>query len=240
MSQKTKIEWCDITWNPVWGCLRGCEYCYAKRISRRFYRKIGNIDINYKLDNNIIPYSESLIERYEEYDNLYNFHPIWLESNFQKKFPKKPSHIFVNSMSDICYWQPEWIYRVFDRIKQYPQHKFLFLTKDMKSYFINYPENCWLGITAADQKQMDNLGSFTSSHIVFISVEPIQEKIKLTVKPNWLIIGAETGNRKNKVIPEKSWIANLLLEADRYLIPVFMKDNLKPVWGNELIQEWPE
>ena len=22
---KTKIEWCDYTWNPVTGCLRGCE-----------------------------------------------------------------------------------------------------------------------------------------------------------------------------------------------------------------------
>jgi len=33
---KTKIEWCDYTWNPVVGCQRGCPYCYAKRIAIRF------------------------------------------------------------------------------------------------------------------------------------------------------------------------------------------------------------
>ena len=33
---KTKIEWCDSTWNPVTGCQHGCEYCYAKRIAERF------------------------------------------------------------------------------------------------------------------------------------------------------------------------------------------------------------
>ena len=32
----TKIEWCDMTWNPVTGCLHGCEYCYARRIAERF------------------------------------------------------------------------------------------------------------------------------------------------------------------------------------------------------------
>lgn len=33
---KTKIDWCDSTWNPVTGCLHGCEYCYARDIAHRF------------------------------------------------------------------------------------------------------------------------------------------------------------------------------------------------------------
>ncbi len=36
MGNKTKIDWCDSTWNPVTGCLHGCEYCYARRIAERF------------------------------------------------------------------------------------------------------------------------------------------------------------------------------------------------------------
>ena len=36
MGKKTKIDWCDSTWNPVTGCLHGCEYCYARRIAERF------------------------------------------------------------------------------------------------------------------------------------------------------------------------------------------------------------
>ena len=27
---KTKIDWCDSTWNPVTGCLHTCEYCRAE------------------------------------------------------------------------------------------------------------------------------------------------------------------------------------------------------------------
>ena len=33
---KTKIDWCDSTWNPVTGCLHGCKYCYARGIANRF------------------------------------------------------------------------------------------------------------------------------------------------------------------------------------------------------------
>ena len=33
---KTKIDWADMTWNPVTGCLHGCEYCYARKIANRF------------------------------------------------------------------------------------------------------------------------------------------------------------------------------------------------------------
>ena len=33
--QNTKIDWCDTTWNPVTGCLHGCEYSiYIKRIRK--------------------------------------------------------------------------------------------------------------------------------------------------------------------------------------------------------------
>ncbi len=31
-----KIDWTDYTWNPVTGCLHGCEYCYMKRLETRF------------------------------------------------------------------------------------------------------------------------------------------------------------------------------------------------------------
>ena len=36
MGAKTKIDWCDSTWNPVTGCLHDCPYCYARRIAERF------------------------------------------------------------------------------------------------------------------------------------------------------------------------------------------------------------
>jgi protein gp37 len=33
---KAGIEWCDMTWNPITGCLHGCDYCYAVEIVNRF------------------------------------------------------------------------------------------------------------------------------------------------------------------------------------------------------------
>lgn len=36
MGKKTKIDWCDSTWNPVTGCLHNCDYCYARNIAVRF------------------------------------------------------------------------------------------------------------------------------------------------------------------------------------------------------------
>jgi len=36
---KTNIEWAEYTWNPVTGCLHGCEYCYAKALAETRNRK---------------------------------------------------------------------------------------------------------------------------------------------------------------------------------------------------------
>jgi protein gp37 len=39
MAGGTKIEWCDATFNPWWGCERvspGCAHCYADTLAKRF------------------------------------------------------------------------------------------------------------------------------------------------------------------------------------------------------------
>jgi protein gp37 len=41
MAKETKIQWCDSTFNPWWGCTKispGCENCYAADIAQRFKR----------------------------------------------------------------------------------------------------------------------------------------------------------------------------------------------------------
>jgi len=43
MMNKSAIDWCDFSWNPVTGCNFGCEYCYAQRQATRF---AGNIRMN--------------------------------------------------------------------------------------------------------------------------------------------------------------------------------------------------
>jgi protein gp37 len=84
----TKIEWCDMTWNPVWGCLNNCPYCYAQKIAKRFHFPMAHKEFN----------CFGNITFGEFASQIKDFIPTWLESNFQKKFPKKPSLIFVNSL----------------------------------------------------------------------------------------------------------------------------------------------
>lgn len=43
MMNKSAIDWCDFSWNPVTGCNFGCEYCYARRQATRF---AGNTRLN--------------------------------------------------------------------------------------------------------------------------------------------------------------------------------------------------
>ena len=56
----------------------------------------------------------------------------------------------------------------------------------------------------------------------------------------WVIIGAETGNRKNKVVPQKHWIDLICDAADITHMAVFMKDSLIPIMGEEnMRREFP-
>lgn len=270
----SKIEWTDITWNPVWGCNTGCPYCYARKFSKRFIKRIAQKEYQYVLKGNEPEFNDLQLDALYRgnyiYDNLRNFKPTWLESNFHKKFPKKSKRIFVNSMSDVYWWKPEWMKRVLERIKEYPQHTFLFLTKFPKVYIkYDFPKNCWLGFTATNRDQLDRVGMILLAHnhyylgrTIFLSVEPIQEKMWSYIYKqfNWVIIGAETGHRLEKVVPEYEWILDIASYCLEYEIPVFMKDNLqfkfkkslkelftgKEIKGpcrfdnKDLIQEFPE
>lgn len=62
---------------------------------------------------------------------------------------------------------------------------------------------------------------------------------------DWIIVGAETGNRKKKVKshPERDWLMGLAGHAHINGIPILMKDSkeLKAAWGDRaLIQEFPD
>lgn len=147
-------------------------------------------------------------------------------------------------------WEKEWIERVIEKTKQYPQHTFQFLTRDINVY--NdwlFPENCWLGMTVTkrDDIKENNLYRLSGSHLfkkVFISFEPLLEEID----PNdysffwdidWVIIGAETGNRKGKIIPKREWIDKIVDYCRGAGIFVYLKDSLKGIYPEE-IKEFPK
>ena len=228
-----KIGWCDMTWNPVWGCRNHCEYCYARRIAKRFAGVIAEKEIDEIYGGSID--SNSLIAFYDEKkEDIKNFKPTFLHSQFNKKFPKKPQRIFVGSMSEIYYWDEVWVEKVIEKIKQYPQHTFQFLTKYPEEVYANWvwPKNCWLGITVTKETDMykTDWHYLYGNNNYFISFEPLLEEINLHfLNPkiiDWVIIGAETGNRKEKVIPNLDWVLEIVRYCEHHKIPVYIKDNL--------------
>lgn len=210
------IGWCDYTWNPVTGCKNTCPYCYARRIRQRFYPEM--------------PWSEIIRfdERLEE--------PLKL---------KKPARIFVGSMTDLfARWMPiDNIKDIIEVIKQCPQHTFLFLTKNPYGYrrIKKFPKNCWLGVTVTSRKEWGKavkLVRVKRDNIKFISIEPILDRIDTCYFSlcNWVILGGLTPHPVHKA----KWI-NDFLELNRKLkLPIFMKDNLKPIWRGKLKQEFPD
>jgi len=250
---KNKIGWCNLTFNPVWGCKNDCKYCYARGIAKRFADKIAIKESFYLLRNGLI--NQDKIEvilnvRKKIKENINNFKPTFLYSQFEKQFPKKSQKIFVGSMSEVAHWEKRWMEVILGRILCYPQHIFQFLTQYPDIYFGKYdfPMNCWLGTTITKPLDKGPMGYYTEkafnlnkNNLKFISFEPLLERIEPKFKVDWVIIGAETGNRKGKVIPKKEWIEEIGNYCREENIPIYLKDSiykLYPDWP--VTKEFPE
>ena len=244
---RTKIDWCDSTWNPLTGCNHGCEYCYARAIAHRFGKQIpdssGYPEMNYgmhclenKIKSNPYPY---LFEP--------TYHPYRLDEPARKTAPQT---IFVCSMADLFGdWVPTRIIEeVFDACRNTPQHRYLFLTKNPQRYCdlankktLPNEDNFWYGTTVTHKGAPFFNGGVRYN--AFLSIEPLLESLDAGIGSfggvRWLIIGAETGNRANRVKPEKEWIDNIIETAALTQAAVFMKNNLSEAYQGELRKEFP-
>lgn len=248
---KTKIDWCDSTWNPVTGCFHDCQYCYARGIAERFgagwETASGNLPV---LDE--IMYGHRMGKdgkpetRKEVYP--YNFTPTFHRYRLNDYIGKKGRNIFVCSMADLFgKWVPDgWIEEVFMACEKAPQHNYLFLTKNPKRYIelagsgkLPQKDNMWYGSTVT---AMENYFSSKKSFNAFLSIEPMLFSISPSTITGvkWIIFGAETGRRKDKVVPERKWIEDIVNECRKTDIPVFMKASLADIWGEQLVQEFPK
>ena len=270
MGKKTKIDWCDSSWNPVTGCLHGCEYCYARGIATRFglsyAPKLGDPGMDgakkYDSDDGMDTMLE-LVKPYEKGGRIQpypmGFYPTF--HRYRLDEPQKwtkPRTIFVCSMSDLFgEWVPdEWIIEVLNACRKAPWHRYLFLTKNPERYdaleeadlITDADMNFWLGTTTTDITK--DLLHFNEALHTFQSCEPMlkpwpparepnQESVRKNWLPEWVIFGAETGNRKGKVIPEKAWIDNAVQMCRNMGAYVFMKESLREIMGDDFIQEFP-
>ena len=207
--------------------------------------------------SDITPMSDGLARVGRKLAYPYDFEPTFHRYKLEEpQHWKKARTIFVCSMADLFgEWVPdEWIVEVLNACRAAPQHRYLFLTKNPGRYdaleeagiITPKDENFWLGSTVTDMNR-DLMHWNTALH-TFQSCEPMlapwppagkpNEKFR-DVWPEWVIFGAETGNRKGKVIPGKEWIDNAVEMCRNIGAKVFMKESLRQIMGEDFIQEFP-
>lgn len=131
---------------------------------------------------------------------------------------------------------------VFAVCEKAPQHRYLFLTKNPQRYTklaragkLPKSGNMWYGSTLDSMSAKRYPGRFSDN--TFVSIEPLTEYMDVGLgsfgRAKWVIIGAETGNRKEKVTPKKEWVNKICDAADLTHAAVFMKDSLIPIVGEK-------
>jgi len=211
MAQQSSIEWTDLTWNPVVGCSiesAGCKNCYAMRMAARL-EAMGH-------------------EKYEGLTKRSKRGAVWTDKvrchEESVEIPlswKKPRRVFVNSMSDLFHpgVPSDFVRRIWDVMKQTPQHHYQILTKrphrmaELLQRIAPDPlANVWLGTSVEDQRvveRMDHLREVPAS-IRFISFEPLigdVGPVDLT-GIHWAIVGGESGPHARPMADE--WVESIL------------------------------
>ena len=218
---KTAIEWCDFSWNPVTGCKNNCPYCYARARSHRFKK---------------------------------SFEPTFHQDRLGIANTPIGAKVFVCSMGELFGpWVPAlWTSAVLDEVRELPDVTFQFLTKfpENLARWNPWPENAWVGATATDVEMADaalnKLVYRVDAAVRFLSFEPLLGPMGDSLGGflgenhgiDWVIIGAETGNRKGKPPLEDvhKWAAEIIHVADSSGVPLCLKDNLR--WPVQR-REWP-
>lgn len=181
-------KWWDIAINPRIGCKHGCPYCWAKKMNNRF----------------------KWVKNWEEPQQK-----NWL---YKLERIKKPKNIWIGNLTDMF---GDWvsdaeIEAILKNLKDYPQHNFLFLTKNPKRYAdFDFPKNCWKGATKTDK--------FIPTGIDFISVEPLYTNLQLKEWDyyKWVIVGGMSP----KPVHKKEWIDDIVYYCKISNIPLYIKNN---------------
>lgn len=259
---RSKIEWCDHTWNPITGCRHNCPYCYARKMTARFS---GDVRLNMMAsqDYAMVPSADGgeglyvldspmMNETGNPLAYPFGFSPTLYR--YRMDYPgklKMGNNIFVGAMADVFGdWVPDgWLDEVFSVCIRNPIHNYLFLTKNPERYdryAVPAGGNMWYGTSITRETEMSRADRLPMGCKKFVSMEPILEDLnpehygRLFQNVDWIILGAETGRNKNKVAPDAEWINRIVLMADYESVPVFMKDSLIPIIGeNGMRRDFP-
>lgn len=219
MSDHSKIEWTDATWNPVRGCTKvspGCTHCYAETFAERF-RGVKGHPYEFGFDIRLVPEK--------------------LEEPLKWRIPKR---IFVNSMSDLLHpaVPDEYIIRCTEVMMKANWHTFQVLTKrsermrdllNSKLRFASEAPHIWWGVSVENKKyglpRIKHL-SAADVKVRFLSIEPLLEDLGVLDLSgiSWVIVGGESGPGARPM--EKEWVLAIKKRCREAKIPFFFKQ-----WG---------
>lgn len=213
---KSSIEWTEMTWNPTTGCNKvsqGCKFCYAEIMSKRL-QSMG-------------------IEKYKD-----NFEVKIHEDALSTPYTwKKPKIVFVNSMSDLFHEKvpTSFIQRVFNVMRENPQHVFQILTKRAERLYelnseLKWSHNIWMGVSVEDQKVESRIDFLrkTDAKVKFLSLEPLIGPLPCMNLKNidWVIVGGESGHNPRPMNPD--WVIDIQEQCKRKDVAFFFKQ-----WGGK-------
>lgn len=225
MSDRSRIEWTDATWNPVTGCTKvspGCKHCYAQTFAERFRGVPGH------------PFEQGFDLR------------LWPERVSLPLTWREPRKIFVNSMSDLFHKRvpDEFIAQVFQTMRQATWHQFQVLTKrperlasflkqnpDMLGRSRHIVDHIWLGASVETEQYIERARIVASlpSPVRFLSCEPLLGPLDLSgvlgpCAVNWIIVGGESGPGARPL--DREWVLAIRDQCLAAGVPFFFKQ-----WG---------
>lgn len=254
--QPTKIEWCNYTVNPVKGyCPMACPYCYARRMYDRFgWDKTIRIDLDaFHKGVNISNLKEpsrifvgSTIELFGDWVGEDNQMEI---IDYAYKYSRHTLIFLTKQPQNLQKWSPFpencWVgVSVTNQKMAESSVPVLMNAVDAKVRFVSvepFLEPINLSKLAIGLYLPERQPYYTSAfEDRYIFGDEGDAELK---KINWLIIGAETGNRKEKppLSEVHKWAKEIIKAADEAGIPVFLKDNLQLAkYGGIIRQEFPQ
>lgn len=206
MSEHSKIEWTEATWNPVRGCLKisqGCKHCYAETFAERF-RGVPGHPYEQGFDPRLVP--EKLLE------------PLTWAS---------PKTVFVNSMSDLfqAAVSEDYIAAVAEVMLRTPWHTYQVLTKrsDRMAELLRgrlreaaQARHIWWGVSVEDRSHgVPRIADLRSApaNTRFLSIEPLLEHLgEVDFRGiDWVIVGGESGAGARPMLME--WVEAVRLSC---------------------------
>lgn len=192
----SKIEWCNGTWNPFFGCEKlseGCALCYATRECHR-----GRIPHHRGLT------AHDFGTGITDWNG--NVNRAAMDKREAPLKQRKPTVYFVNSLSDMFYDEvpDEWIIEAFAIMNRTPRHRYQVLTKRpstgvkrWKELDLHFSPNIWMGCSIEMDKfvksRIRDLKKLPAA-FHFVSAEPLLGALP-SLNPtdiDWLIVGGES------------------------------------------------